>query len=104
MENLELLKLIEICEGIDIAQQALLDQPPGTEFVYLEIDHPIKYWMKSKPEDCVGDTAFLWWISEGWEPSDDGAVTNMRLDHAPYYPIASLQQAVEITIKGKGHV
>lgn len=100
MENLELLNLIELCEGVEVALQALQDQPPGTQFVHLEVDHPIQYWSKSVPEDGVGDTAYIW-DSQYWEPSDDGVVSNGRLDHAPYYPIASLHQAIEfIVLKG----
>lgn len=104
MENSELMNLIEVCEGIEVALQVLEDQPEGTQFVHLEVDHPIKYWSKSLPEDGIGDIAYLW-DGQYWEPSDDGAVSNGRLDHAPYYPIASLHQAVElIALKGEGHV
>lgn len=92
------ISLIEMCEGLADAQQILKEKPVGTQYIHIEKDHPIVYWCKSRKSDNVGDTAYLW-NGSCWEPSDDGAVTNMRLNHAPYYSTVSLEIAVQVALK-----
>lgn len=93
--------LVEVCGGLELARKILEDKPKGTQFVHIEEDHPVVYWAKSNTSDNIGDTAYLW-SSGGWEPSDDGAVTNIRLEHTPYYSIDFLQAAVYATLEEMG--